>query len=335
MTTSSIIIAAYNAGGTLARAIDSALSQTVPPLEIIVVDDGSVDNTARVAKGYGDAVRFASQPNAGPSSARNRGIALARGELVAFLDADDELLPHMLETLTGTLARFPDAAAVSAPHLEERCGALTRVPPEGVVTDAGGAIVLDDFFETSRYHYVAWIGATLIRRSALQEVGGFRSDLRFGEDLDLSARIAARHAWAYVDDACTIYHRHPWSATACTPEHLKHIEWLMREERMRTVLPRALWTSYRRYRRDKASREARNALHQGGREHARRLLGTIAPAPLSTSWIVTELLARFPARPTAWLLRSVYAARSRIWKAGRAGRHSHRSCSAPQSSERT
>jgi len=85
----SVIIAVYNGAATLARAIDSVLMQSYPPLEVIVVDDGSRDETAAVAQRYGEPVRYVHQENAGVSAARNAGVRIARGEWLAFLDADD------------------------------------------------------------------------------------------------------------------------------------------------------------------------------------------------------------------------------------------------------
>ncbi|MBV1799994.1 glycosyltransferase [Siccirubricoccus sp. G192] len=93
----SVIIPAYNAARSLPRTIDSVLAQTVPPAEIIVVDDGSADETAAVAEAYGDRVRVIRKPNGGPASARNLGAREATGEWLALLDADDQWLPEKLE----------------------------------------------------------------------------------------------------------------------------------------------------------------------------------------------------------------------------------------------
>lgn len=93
----SVIIPAYNAAGTLRRALDSVLAQSWPAHEIIVVDDGSADSTGEIAKSYAERVRYVRQNNAGPSSARNKGVAMASGEWVTFLDADDWYYPDRLQ----------------------------------------------------------------------------------------------------------------------------------------------------------------------------------------------------------------------------------------------
>jgi glycosyltransferase involved in cell wall biosynthesis len=93
----SVIIPAYNAAGTLARALDSVLAQTWPAFEIIVVDDGSTDATAAVAAGYGEKIRYLHQDNAGVSAARNHGASIASGNWLTFLDADDWYYPDRLK----------------------------------------------------------------------------------------------------------------------------------------------------------------------------------------------------------------------------------------------
>lgn len=108
----SVIIPAYNAAVTIAETIDSALAQTLPPLDIIVVNDGSTDSTAAILDRYGDRIHVISQPNAGLSSARNAALRIARGEYVAFLDADDIWAPQMLARTVPLLDAEPQCALV-------------------------------------------------------------------------------------------------------------------------------------------------------------------------------------------------------------------------------
>ena len=112
----SVVIPAYNHGRFLREAIDSVLAQTYAPLEIIVVDDGSTDDTEQIVRSYGDRVRYIRQQNAGVGAARNNGIANARGEYVAFLDSDDLWLPEKLAVQVEYMRRHPECAACAVPY---------------------------------------------------------------------------------------------------------------------------------------------------------------------------------------------------------------------------
>ena len=104
----SVIIPVRNGEAYLGAAIESVLAQTIPPLETIVVDDSSTDGSARVARSFGERVRYTSQPRGGSAAARNRGIQLARGNFFGFLDADDVWLPEKLAIQTAAFAADPE-----------------------------------------------------------------------------------------------------------------------------------------------------------------------------------------------------------------------------------
>jgi glycosyltransferase involved in cell wall biosynthesis len=172
--TVSVIIPAYNAAEFVGRAIESALRQTVPALEILVIDDGSKDVTAERVAQYPAPVRLLRQANGGPASARNHGAREARGEWLAFLDADDAWFPHKLEVQQTYLAD-PEVALVHA-----------REPSEYAPADATfEALWRRNFLLTS---------SVLLRRAAFEEAGGFDEDraLIGVEDYNLWLRLAAR-----------------------------------------------------------------------------------------------------------------------------------------------
>ena len=104
-------MATYNGARYIREAIDSALSQTLPPTEIIVVDDGSVDETAGILRSFGDRITVVRQTNQGHSAARNAGLAVATGEFIALLDHDDTSKPERFERQWRTLQENPDAAS--------------------------------------------------------------------------------------------------------------------------------------------------------------------------------------------------------------------------------
>src|SRR4030095_4422896 len=103
MESISVVIPTFNRAGVVKRALESALRQSLPPAQIIVIDDGSTDDTREVLGGYGDTIEYVRQENAGASVARNRGIALARHPWIAFLDSDDYWLPDHLARPAGRI----------------------------------------------------------------------------------------------------------------------------------------------------------------------------------------------------------------------------------------
>jgi glycosyltransferase involved in cell wall biosynthesis len=162
------IIPVRDRAGFVARAIDSALSQGGPALELIVVDDGSTDATPAVLAGYGEKIVALRRPPAGRSAARNAGIAAARGEWIAFLDSDDAWLP-------GKLARqlaFHDAH----PELAMSAHGLERIHPDGrseALPPRQGSEDLRASFLAVADHFAFVPSAVMVRTAAAREVGGF------------------------------------------------------------------------------------------------------------------------------------------------------------------
>jgi glycosyltransferase involved in cell wall biosynthesis len=189
----SVVMAAYNAGATIAHSITSVLGQTWRDLELIVIDDGSTDDTAVVADEYAAdrRVRVHRQANAGPANARNIGIELARGTYVSILDSDDLWLPRYLELMVGALEAAPNAAfaytrAWVLEHATNRIRRDTwpvRLPsiPPGDGDALLRALVLENFVCSS----------TTIRRDVLSRVGGYDPWVAVAEDYELWLRIAA------------------------------------------------------------------------------------------------------------------------------------------------
>jgi glycosyltransferase involved in cell wall biosynthesis len=181
----SVVIPAYNREQTILRAVGSVLSQDYAKLEVIVVDDGSSDNTSAVVEGIADPrVRLVVQANAGVSAARNRGIAEARGELVAFLDSDDEWLPGKLSAQVA-LFRYGGPRLGLVYSGFEQVGADGR--PELHEARHRGWIYRDLLAR----NVVTGCGSTAVfRREALAVVGGFDTGVPANEDYDLVLRVA-------------------------------------------------------------------------------------------------------------------------------------------------
>jgi glycosyltransferase involved in cell wall biosynthesis len=206
--TVSVIIPAYNAAAFLRRAVNSALAQTRRPGEILVIDDGSTDDTALVARSYGPAVRYIHQANAGVSAARNRGILEARGRWIAFLDADDEWYPWKNERQLELLRKHPILAWCAC---EGEIVHGSRVQPNQLARRALRTLrqhgFFPDYFTAAELGVFLHTGGMVISREALLDVGGFDSTLKGTEDSDLWSRLALRDpAIGYVPTSCYRYY---------------------------------------------------------------------------------------------------------------------------------
>jgi glycosyltransferase involved in cell wall biosynthesis len=206
----SVVIPAFNAATTIRSAVRSTLRQTVPVLEVIVVDDGSTDATAEAVTGIDDLrVRLVSRANGGPSAARNAGIAVARGEWVAFLDSDDLWLPRYVEAATAALTAAPnpgfaytDAYVFHAGRGQVKRGsamdALDPPPPDRASFLA--ALLRRNFVFTS-----ATVPATV-----LSALGGYDESLPLSEEYDLWLRIlVAGFDPLWMGGPLAIYRMHP------------------------------------------------------------------------------------------------------------------------------
>lgn len=190
----SVVIPAFNAAPYLSRAVESVLAQTHPVAELVVVDDGSSDETYEVAGRFDSAVVRIRQANRGVSNARNRGAAATRGDLIAFLDADDEWLPRKLEVQLARLAARPEVVAsfTNSVAVDERTGSERSLPYR-----------LEPDMERSLLVKGPLIGnasSVLVRRGAFEAVGGFDEALSQSADYELWLRLAGRGAFDYVPE---------------------------------------------------------------------------------------------------------------------------------------
>ncbi|HEX8784945.1 MAG TPA: glycosyltransferase [Telluria sp.] len=204
--TASVIIPAYNAAGTIVRALDSVRAQTGVGVEVIVIDDASADRTVEVVKNAiqeGENIRLVRLPkNSGASAARNAGIREARGRYLAFLDADDVWLPGKLARQVAAIEADPDITlvscnsqmtSVSGTALKE--GHVNRPPVAG--RDAWKTLLVYNFLPTP----------TILTRTALvRELGGFDEALAVGEDLDLWIKLAIRGKIAVLPEILINYY---------------------------------------------------------------------------------------------------------------------------------
>lgn len=205
-----VVIPAYNAEKVLARALRSVLTQMLPPREVLVVDDGSRDGTSDVARSFGAPVRCIRQENAGVAAARNRGIAEATAEWIAFLDADDWWEPERLAWGVAVLDRHPELNWVAGRVRQVWPGDSVELDPAPARAFAGlvDGDVFSDYFAAAAAGVWFHTNTMLIRRSCLLEVGPFDVDLAVKEDGDMWCRVAERWpAVGYVIRPAAVYDR--------------------------------------------------------------------------------------------------------------------------------
>jgi len=188
----SVIIPSYNRAHVLGRAIQSVLDQTLPALEIIVVDDGSNDSTPVLMQQQFPQCRYIKQPNSGVSAARNTGIEVATGDWLAFLDSDDEWLAGKLEAQRQLLQQHPNIKICHTEEIWIRNG--KRVNQMKKHAKSGGHI-----FRNCLPLCVISPSSVIIHRDLFDEVGNFDEELPACEDYDLWLRICAQHPVAFVE----------------------------------------------------------------------------------------------------------------------------------------
>jgi glycosyltransferase involved in cell wall biosynthesis len=213
----SVIIPCYNHRDTVAAALQSALAQTFTDREIIVINDGSPDDTAEVLRPYVDRIRYYEQANAGQAVARNRGIELSRGEFIALLDDDDTWPEDKLAWQVELMRARPEIVLVYGEDVRvDREGrVLPPTPRRGYKRPSGR--VHGDFLEGC---WIASPGQTLIRRSALERIGGFDAQIWGSDDWDLYLRLAKVGQFHYENRLALNYRVHGGAASTNVLRHL-------------------------------------------------------------------------------------------------------------------
>jgi len=221
----SVVIPCYNQARFLARAIESALAQTLPGLEVIVVDDGSTDDTATVAERF-DRVRYHRQNNSGVAAARNTGLARARGDFVIFLDADDELLPNAAEIGAGALLATPAAAFTAGVAMPVDADG-TELPFTRPVLHADNARRYDELLTTN---FMWTPGCVMFRRAIVGAAGGFDESLSGSADYALYLSLARHWPVHWHGRAVVRYRRHADAMSANATAMLSETLTVLRRE---------------------------------------------------------------------------------------------------------
>ena len=183
----SIIIPLYNKEHYVKATIDSVLAQSFKDWEVIIINDGSTDRSSDIILQYkDDRIKYIERENRGVSATRNQGIKIAKGEFIAFLDADDLWHPKFLETLYSLTQQYPEYSFFS-------CTQTDRIIP----TLPLGVSIIEDLCQ---YDYIYSTGCSIIRRILFDKLGGFREGVQLGEDRDMWLKIACKYKTVYINE---------------------------------------------------------------------------------------------------------------------------------------
>lgn len=203
----SVVIPTYNRAGLICQAIDNLFQQTYSNFELIVVDDGSTDDTQSKLRQYGNRIRVITQSNAGPAIARNRGAAAARGEIIAFQDSDDLWKPAKLERQVAALEK----AGSSVPCCLSN--AVMRIVDGREISSFDISLIHFshdeglwlNVLEVLATRFVLFNQTAAIRREVFEKLGGFDEGLKYLEDYDLPMRLAFEGPWTFIREPLVIY----------------------------------------------------------------------------------------------------------------------------------
>lgn len=280
----SVIIPTYNRAGIIGETVENILQQTYPQIEIIVVDDGSTDGTLARLHQYGSRIRVVHQANVGPAAARNRGIDVGRGEIIAFQDSDDLWDPSKIERQVRLLEKLgpgvPCCLCNMMLHFTDgRVTTSFRNAPISPVYEEG---LWTNVAEVLTTRFVMFNQAVAIRRTVLERIGGFDIKLKYLEDYELPLRLALEGPWAFIRTPLAMWRQGSalsWSRKAFEESVLTQECEVALRQRILQSLPENGSNSQlqglmkRQIRR--ANRELKNTRMIHGNSHAGRVLGSV------------------------------------------------------------
>lgn len=213
----SVIIPTYNRERLLGRAIKSVLKQTCTDYELIVVDDGSKDRTAKVVNSFGSQVQYIVQKNRGPSEARNTGIRAAKGIYIAFLDSDDQFIPDKLKINKQFLESHPECQFLYSWYYSVRRGHKKRT-----VRSAKSYADLNKFrFHLLDRSFTIRTSTAVVHRSCFDKVGMFNPTYRYSQDWDMWLRLAHHYNGFCLKMPLVLYRKHSRRKIPSNYRHLK------------------------------------------------------------------------------------------------------------------
>jgi glycosyltransferase involved in cell wall biosynthesis len=206
MNSVSVVIPLYNKAPHIGRALESVLSQTIPTAEIIVIDDGSTDGSDKIVQTFADPrIRLVHQENQGASVARNRGIAISTGDLIAFLDADDAWHPRFIEVIQEMRKKFPQAGAYGTAYEITTPDGIRRNPEFNIFPPGQKQGIIPNYLKVA-ISYPIFISAIVIPKKVLEEIGGFYVG-SIDNDVDAWLKISLRYPIAWNAGRLSTYYQ--------------------------------------------------------------------------------------------------------------------------------
>lgn len=223
----SVIIPTYNRIATIAQAVDSVLAQSYPDIEIIIADDGSTDGTCESLAAYGGRIRIVKQPNRGPSAARNLGVRVSSGDVLAFLDSDDLWLPDKIERQMEVLEAGGNdvPCCICNATLESGPGIMsTSFEVAGIKCGAESGFILNPA-QLLATRFLLFNQVVAVRREVFERIGGFNEDLWLLEDHDLALRLSIEGKWGFVGDPLVCKYESPGNlGGSARSDHVGHLK---------------------------------------------------------------------------------------------------------------
>jgi glycosyltransferase involved in cell wall biosynthesis len=201
----SVIIPTYDRSSVIGRTIENVLQQTYSNLEVIVVDDGSTDDTHSVLNSYGERIQWIAQENAGPAAARNRGIAISHGEILTFQDSDDLWKPTKIERQVALLQRAGPSVPCCLCNTTMNFAVVTTSFESAPIAPALGEGIWTNAAEILATRCILFNQAVAVRREALEKVGGFDESLWSLEDYDLALKLSIEGPWTFIREPLVVW----------------------------------------------------------------------------------------------------------------------------------
>lgn len=200
----SVIIPLYNKEKYIANTLKSVLAQTFQDFEVIIINDGSTDNSLEVVRTFDDSrIKIFEQENQGLSATRNKGTKLASANFIAFLDADDIWKPSFLSTIKTLIENFPNAGLFATNYEELYPNGVSNIYKNRLIINNIG--IIEDFFKVSIGASIYYPSSFCAKKEVFETIDGFNEKITFSEDIDFNIRANLKYRLAYSNEACINY----------------------------------------------------------------------------------------------------------------------------------